>query len=109
MGASTAVGSRHTRFWANCSQREGEEEGSIEDNLSTMDSLSSFTPSSDLLPPLSPEGCQTPWDLWPATPDSSPRLGYRNDTGLPPLPPLRLPPSVENCWSGPGIWMSNIA
>jgi len=109
--ASTAVGSRHTRSCADCSQREGEEEeeGSIEEDLPTVDRLSSFTPSSDLLPPLSPEGCQTPRDLWPATPDSSPRMGCRNDTCLPPLPPLLLPPSVENCWSAPGIWISSTA
>jgi len=108
--ASTAVGSRHTRFWADFLQREGEdeEEGSTEDDLRTVDGLSSFTPSSDLLPPLSPEGCQTPRDLWPATPDSSPRLGCRNDTCLP-LPPLLLPPCVENCWPAPGIWKSSTA
>merc|ERR1719195_2103547 len=51
--ASTAVGSRHTQSWVHCSQREAEEEGSIEDSWSTIDTLSSFTPSSDLLPPLS--------------------------------------------------------
>jgi len=108
--ASTAVGSRRTRSWADFLQREGEEEeeGSTEDDLTTVDGLSSFTPSSDLLPPLSSEGCQTPRDLWPATPDSSPRLGCRNDTCLP-LPPLLLPPCVENCWPAPGIWKSSTA
>jgi len=107
--ASTAVGSGCTRSWADFLQREGEEEeeGSTDADLPTVDELSSFTPSSDLLPPLSPEGCQTPRDLWPATLDSSPRLGCRSETCLPPLPPLLLPPSVEHCWSIPDIWISS--
>jgi len=104
--ASTAVGSRLTLSWADCSQEE--EEGSIEDDLPIVDRLSSLTPSSELLPPLSPQGCRTPRDLWPATPDSSPRLGCRNDVCLASLPPLLLPPSIENCLSAPGVWINNI-
>jgi len=105
--ASTAVGSRRALSWADCSHRETEEEeeGIIEGDSPTVDRLS-FASLSENLPPLSPEGCQTPQDLWPATPDSSPRLGCRSSPWPSPLAPLLLPPSDDKCWSAPGVWTS---